>query len=409
VRSRGKPTDRKLRLLVLNQYYWPGFEATANLLHDLASDLAEEFDVTVLTGMLQIKGVRTGQSVVDGVTVVRVRSASYDRRRLLQRGINYLTYLFHALRVGWRLPRPDLIFCMTDPPMVADVALILARRFRVPLVVTSQDVFPEVAVELGRLDNPLLIGVLRKLVEFYLARADRVVAIGETMRARLAEKGAPPERIRVIANWVETSVLSPRPRDNEWARANNLAEGFVVMHSGNVGHAQNLDALVRAGSYMRDLDDLVIAVIGTGARHAELVSLAVRLDVEALRFLPYQDRAMLPMSLSSADLHVVGLAKGLSGYVVPSRLYGIMSVARPVLVAAERTSETAQLVEAVDCGVVVEPGRPELLAEQIRRAHAGELDLEGMGRRAREYVVAEADRKIAVGRYRRVFEEVLAG
>ena len=400
--------DRKPRLLILNQYYWPGFEATANLLHDLASDLAEDFEVTVLTGMLQIEGVRTGRSVVDGVTVVRVRSASYDRRLLLQRGINYLTYLFHALRVGWRLPRPDLIFCMTDPPMAADVGLILARRFRVPLVVTSQDVFPEVAVELGRLDSPVLIGVLRKLVEFYLARADRVVAIGETMKERLAEKGAPPERIRVIANWVETSVLVPQPRDNDWAREHGLADRFVVMHSGNVGHAQNLDAVVRAGSFMRDLDDLVIAIIGTGARHAELVALAERLSVDALRFLPYQDRWLLPMSLSAADLHVVGLARGLSGYVVPSRLYGIMSVARPVLVAAEQSSETAQLVEQIGCGIVVEPGRPELLAEQIRRAHAGELDLEEMGRRAREYVVAEADRRIAVDRYRKVFEEVLS-
>jgi colanic acid biosynthesis glycosyl transferase WcaI len=408
MRLRRKPSDQKPRLLILNQYYWPGVEATANLLHDLATDLAEDFEVTVLTGMLQFEGVHTGESIVDGVRVVRVRSASYDRRRLFQRGINYLTYLFHALRVGWRMPRPDLIFCMTDPPMAADIGVVLARRFRAPLVVTSQDVFPEVAVEVGRLDNPLLIGVLRKLVAFYLVRADRVVAIGETMRDRLAEKGAPPERIRVIANWVETSVLVPQPRDNEWARANDLADGFVVMHSGNVGHAQNLDALVRAGSFMRDLDDLVIAVIGSGARHADLVALAELLEVDALRFLPYQDRALLPMSLSSADLHVVGLAKGLSGYVVPSRLYGIMSVARPVLVAAEATSETAQLVEKVGCGIVVEPGRPELLAEQIRRAHAGELDLEGMGQRAREYVIAEADRKIAVDRYRRVFEEVLS-
>jgi colanic acid biosynthesis glycosyl transferase WcaI len=399
--------DQKPRLLILNQYYWPGYEATANLLHDLASDLVEDFDVTVLTGMLQVEGVRTGRSVVDGVNIVRVRSASYDRRRLFQRALNYLTYLVHAFRVGLQLPRPDLIFCMTDPPMVADVGLILARRFRVPLVVASQDVFPEAAVELGRLQNPFLIVVLRRLVGFYLARADRIIAIGDTMKARLETKGAPPERIRVIANWVETSVLLPQPRNNEWAREQGLVDRFVVMHSGNVGHAQNLDALVRAGSFIRDLDDLVIAVIGTGARHAELVALAHNLDIDAIRFLPYQDRRFLPMSLSSGDLHVVGLAKGLAGYVVPSRLYGIMSAGRPVLVAAERTSEIAKLVEEVGCGIVIEPGRPELLAGQIRRAHAGEWDLEEMGRRAREYVVSEADREIAVGRYRQVFEEVL--
>jgi glycosyltransferase involved in cell wall biosynthesis len=116
---------------------------------------------------------------------------------------------------------------------------------------------------------------------------------------------------------------------------------------------------------------------------------------------------MLSDSLSSADLHVVGLARGLAGYVVPSRLYGILAVGRPVLVAAEEESETAQLVSRIGCGVVVPPGRPELLAEAIRSAHAGEYPLAEMGRRGREYVVAESDRLVAVGRYEKLLMEVV--
>jgi colanic acid biosynthesis glycosyl transferase WcaI len=83
-----------------------------------------------------------------------------------------------------------------------------------------------------------------------------------------------------------------------------------------------------------------------------------------------------------------------------------MSVARPVIVAADETSETAQLVTRVGCGVVLPPGRPELLAREIRRAYDGELDLEEMGRRGREYVSAEADRSVAVRRYRELLLEL---
>src|SRR5205085_2313467 len=140
----------------------------------------------------------------------------------------------------------------------------------------------------------------------------------------------------------------------------------VVMHSGNIGHAQDLDSLVRAATFLRDLDDLSIVVIGGGARRHELVALAERLEVESVRFLPYQDRESLSESLSTADIHVVGLARGLSGYVVPSRLYGVLSVARPVIVAADPESETSQVVSAAQCGVIVPPGRPELLAQAIR-------------------------------------------
>ncbi len=115
---------------------------------------------------------------------------------------------------------------------------------------------------------------------------------------------------------------------------------------------------------------------------------------------------MLPQSLSSADVHVVGLASGLAGYVVPSRLYGILAVGRPVIVAADAESETAQVVERIGCGIVVPPGRPELLARAIRDAHDGVYDLAAMGARGREWVEREADRSVAVRRYRDLLLEL---
>jgi glycosyltransferase involved in cell wall biosynthesis len=140
-----------------------------------------------------------------------------------------------------------------------------------------------------------------------------------------------------------------------------------------------------------------------------MLALAERLEVEdTVRFLPYQKRARLPLSLSSADVHVVGLARGLAGYVVPSRLYGILSAGRPVIVAAEDSSETARLVHEIGCGVVIPPARPDLLARTIRDASAGGFDLEEMGRRGRAYVEEEADRVVAMERYRALVREMLA-
>jgi glycosyltransferase involved in cell wall biosynthesis len=173
-----------------------------------------------------------------------------------------------------------------------------------------------------------------------------------------------------------------------------------------VGHAQDLDSLVRAATFLRDLDDLVVFIIGMGARHTELVALTELLEVDQVHFLYYQPREVLPQSLSAADIHVVGLAPGLAGYVVPSRLYGILAVARPVIVAADPESETAQVVERVGCGIVVPPGRPELLARAIRDAHDGKYDLQAMGELGRAWVEREADRSVAVRRYRDLLFEL---
>jgi glycosyltransferase involved in cell wall biosynthesis len=281
---------------------------------------------------------------------------------------------------------------MTDPPIIGDLGVLVGRRVGAPVLVISQDVFPEIATELHRLRNPAVVGVLGTLVGAYLRRADRIVAIGETMRERLEAKGAPPDRLRVIPNWVDTRAITPQPRDNAWAEQHDLVSRFVVMHSGNVGHAQDLDSLVRAATFLRDRDDLQIVITGFGT----------------VRFLPYQKRARLPLSLSSADVHVVGLAKGLAGYVVPSRLYGILSAGRPVIVAAEDESETARLVREVGCGVVIPPARPDLLARTIREAVDGAFALDEMGRRGRAYVEDEADRVVAMERYRALVREMLA-
>ena len=404
----GAPQPERPRLLVLNQYYWPGVEATAQLLSQLCEALVDTYDVTVVTGQLRGHDELPTDEVRNGVRILRVRSTTYDRSELHLRAANYATYLVETVRTALAGERPDLVLCMTDPPVVGDIGLLVARRFGAPLLVISQDVFPEIAERVKRIDNPLVVGALRQLVALYLRRADRVVAIGETMKVRLEAKGVAPARVEVIPNWVDVQAVRPGPRDNAWAREQGLDDAFVVMHSGNVGHAQDLDTLVRAATFLRDLDHLRILVIGFGARHGELTRLAQRLEVtRTLRFLDYQPRDVLPLSLASGDLHYVGLARGLSGFVVPSRLYGILAAGRPVLVSAEADSETVRLVEEARCGLVVPPGRPELVAGVIRDVVEGRVSLAGMGERGRAWVEGEADRAVAFDRYRRVLADVL--
>jgi hypothetical protein len=246
--------------------------------------------------------------------------------------------------------------------------------------------------------------LLRSLVSLYLRRADRIVAIGDTMRQRLEEKGARRPRAR-DPELGRHARLEPQERANRWAASAALHEKFVVMHS-----ATSATRRISTRSCARDVPARSRRPRDPrhrhGARHAELVTLAEQLEVDHVHFLYYQSRRVLAQSLSSADVHVVGLAPGLAGYVVPSRLYGILAVARPVIVAADAESETAQVVQRIGCGIVVPPGRPELLARAIRDAHDGKYDLVEMGRRGREWVEREADRSVAVGRYRDLLGEL---
>ena len=380
------------RLLVLNQYYWPGPEATAQLLTELCEGLAGTYAVTVVAGTT--RGSGPGRQTRNGVEIVRVPSTSFSRSRLAPRAANYLTYVVLAALRGLTARRPDIVVCQTDPPFVGDAAYLVARRFGVPLVAVVQDLYPESAAETGKLSSPVALKGLRVAVDAYLHSADRVVAIGETMRRRLEARGVEPERISVIPGWVDTDAIHPVGVDRD--------SSFLVMHSGNVGHAQELDTLIGAA---RELTDVEFEIVGNGSRRNELERLAAGLP--NVSFLPYRPRNELSESLSSASLHFVGLARGLAGYVVPSRLYGVLATGRPVLLAADETSEAAELVREAGAGIVVPPGRPDAVAAAIRSARSGEYDLDEMGRRGRDYVVSRHGRDAGIAAYRDLLEEVL--
>jgi colanic acid biosynthesis glycosyl transferase WcaI len=394
------------RLLVLNQYYAPRVEATAHLLTELCEGLAADWDVTVVTGAAP--GERRGRTRRNGVTVVRVRGTALGKRDLLRRGLDYGSFAALSLSVGALQARPDVVLAMTDPPFVGAVARAVAGRFDVPFVLVAQDLFPETAVATGALPSPAAVSALRALVEPPFRTAARVVALGETMRRRLEEKGVAPERIRVIPNWTDTEAVRPGPQDNAWSREHGLAGRFVVMHAGNLGWAQDLETLVRASTLLGDAEELVVALVGSGSRADRLRAMAGSLGTSHVRFLGHQPRERMSEVLAAGTLHVVGLAQGLAGYVVPSRVYGILAAGRAVIAAADAESETAELVRRVRCGLVVPPGNPDALAGLLRAAVDGALALDDLGARGRAYAEEEADRRVAVERYRALLGEVLA-
>ena len=74
---------RRPRLLVLNQYYWPGVEATAQLLTELCEALADDLEVKVVTGVLHGHEDEPRRVRRTASRSSRVPSTSFERSKLL--------------------------------------------------------------------------------------------------------------------------------------------------------------------------------------------------------------------------------------------------------------------------------------------------------------------------------------
>jgi colanic acid biosynthesis glycosyl transferase WcaI len=326
-----------------------------------------------------------------------VWSTSFSRAGMAGRLLNYGTYLASALLGAITTERPDLVVALTDPPVIGAVGALAARRHRVPFVQIYMDIYPDVGIALRRGDNPLLVRAWRRLNRMVRSRAARVVAIGRDMAQKLEREGVDRHKIALIANWAEEPQVSPE-RAAHIRTDLGWADRFVVMHAGNVGLAQNLDVLICAAELLRDDQDILFAIVGDGAARSGLEERVQASGLSNVSFLPHVPKPKADELVAAADLHVISLAPGLWGCVVPSKLYGILAAGKPFVAAVEPGSEVALLVAETSCGIRVEPGDSEALAAAVRGAR-DHSDPE-MGRLGRQAFQSDYRRDRATGAYR---------
>ena len=405
-----------MHICFFNRSYWPDQAATGQLLTELAEDLVAGYGcaTTVVAGKALNAAAPTIAStwrpvvreVHNGVRILRANGTTYQPRKFAGRASNYLTYFGSSLAAGMAIKAPNVVVSLTDPPIVGLAAWWTARRTGARFVFLCEDIFPEVAALLEDFHNPLVNSMLDRVNRFLLREADAIVALGDRMRARLVdEKGADPARVHVIHNWADCDRIRPGAKDNPFARAMGFADRFVLMHSGNVGMSQNLDVLIAAADLLRAKDRLRIAIVGDGSRRAWLEAEAARRNLSNVVFLPYQPKETLHDSFAAADAFLISLKAGIEGYIVPSKLYGILAAGRPYVAAVDPSCEAAEIAVSQRCGLLANPGDAADLADKIAILYDAPASTGKMGENAREAAL-RFDRKVAVSQYYDLFAQL---
>ena len=327
------------RLFFLNRYFFPDHSATSQILSQLAFHLADSgHDVHVITSR-QLYDDPVARLPVEetsrGVKIHRLVGTRLGRSGLLGRSADYLSFYISAWRfliVG--ADQDDVLVTMTDPPLLSILGMHIARRRGVRVINWLQDIYPEVASELG---IPFIRGpvstILRAARDASLRAADANVVVGNLMAEKLKQLGVAPERIEVIPNWCNDESIVPigaasNPLRTQW----HLQDKFVVGYSGNLGRAHEFDTILAASEHFRNDPNIIFLFIGGGHRGDEL---ARRVKAQELthkfRFQPYQRDEDLKYSLSVPDVHWISLRPELEGLIVPSKVYGIAAAGRPII------------------------------------------------------------------------------
>ncbi len=272
---RGPGTDsvRSMHVAFFNRSFFPDTTATSQLLTDLCEDLVRDHGcrVSVVAGVPLLpssrhhgvtRGVLSRESH-NGIEIFRARGTRFAKTRVsgTRRQLPHLLSV-RLLRRPQRLDRPDIVVALTDPPIIGLAAYLSGKRFGAPLVMAFKDLFPEVTRPHRRLPqrHRRRGAAGREHVPGPAGRSATWRSARRCARRLIENKGAPPERTTIIADWADTTAVAPGPKRNPFSEAHGLADKFVVMHSGNLGLSQSLETLVEAAALLRDVPDLQVVL-----------------------------------------------------------------------------------------------------------------------------------------------------
>ncbi len=403
-----------MHIMFMAQCYAPEDVSAAVLIAELATDLVKRgHAVTFVTGAPNYPAGRVFEGYrnrpyqvewLDGVRVVRTWSYISPSKALWPRLFHYGSYSATAFYGGLFAGRPDVIVSYSPPLPLGLSAWLLSRLWHVPWVLELEDLYPDAAVAAGVLRNQSLIRFFSAMERFEYRAASRISVIAENFRQILLAKGVQGAKITVIPVWADPEFVRPLPKTNGFRHALGLSDELVVMYAGNLGLTSCLEDVLSAAGLVQDAPHIRFVIVGEGVRRAYLVAAAQRAGLSNVTFLPYQPREVFPQMLAAADVGLVTLNQGSANSSLPSKIFNVMASARPVLAVAPPASEIAHLVEAAHCGLVVPPGRPELLAAALRDLDAQPAQLEEMGRNGR----TQLEEHFSRGRCVELYESMLA-
>lgn len=365
------PTQDKIKLSIITQFYPPDFAATGQFIEELATNLSQQaMSVQVFTGQpgyaYQMNDAPQ-MEVVDQVSIQRSR-ITHSRRKLGRTISSILFCLRSALYLIDPKHRGDLVLFVSEPPYLQTLGYLANWLFHMPYACLVYDLYPDVAVELGVVsENHWLVRFWNAVNKRVWKRSESVIVPSETMKERIAARVPEvTDKITVIHNWADPTWIKPIfKQQNSFAQAHNLVDTFTVLYSGNMGRCHDMETILGAAWELRD-EPVQFLFIGAGPKREPCVKQVEKMGLTNCHFLPYQDKALLPQSLTACDLSLVSVDVGMEGLVAPSKFYSALSSGRPVAVICEKHSYLRQLVSEANCGAAFDNGDSKGLAGFIR-------------------------------------------
>jgi len=349
--------------------------------------------VSYLTGApLSGSGAAGGNAGQGGVRVIRAASTSALHKSFVQRVFAFLSFMVSSFFIGLGVKNVDVVWGTSPPIFQGLTAWLLAFLKRVPFLFEVRDLWPQFAIAVGVLKNPLLIKLSLWLERFLYRRAAVVMVNSPGYVHHVMERGA--RRVELVPNGADPEMFDPAADGSVFRSRHNLAGNFVVLYAGAHGMSNDLGVVLESARILAGtVPGVKLVLLGDGKEKPALQTQAAGMGLTNLLFLPPIPKMEMPAALAGADA-CLAILKPIEEYktTYPNKVFDYMAAGRPVVLAIDGVIRA--VVEQAGCGVFAKPGDPAALAEAVKTLAADPAKSRSMGLAGRKYLEENFSRTV---------------
>jgi glycosyltransferase involved in cell wall biosynthesis len=406
-----------MKILLINQSFVPPTEPGHTRHFEMAQYLRKcghemvivASDANYQTGLRTVerKGLYMDQ-MIDGIRVLRAYSTQTLHLSYFGRLISFFSFMFSSVWAALQVKDADLVMGTTPPIFQAVSAWIVALVRRKPFLLEVRDLWPEFAISMGVIRNPILITLAHGLEHFLYRRATHILVNSPAYKKYLVGKGVPEQKITFIPYGTDIDMFNPEVDGSSVRETLGLKDKFLVLYAGAMGQAHDLYTVLRAARRLSDDSQVQFVFFGAGKERANLEAEAGRLGLRNVLFAGVCPKKEMPIAIAAADV-CLAILQNLEMFrtTYPNKVFDYMASARPTVLVIDGV--VRELIEVSDGGVFVEPGNDEMLASTILELSNDAQRVKQMGENARAYLVKNLDRRAKLAETLQLLEKLING
>ena len=405
-----------MRILFITQWFQP--ESFFKGLPFAKELLKLGHEVEVLTGFPNYpegkiyKGYKIRflqRETIDGISVIRVPLYPSHDKSGWRRFLNYASFAFSAAIIGpWVVKKADVAYVYHPPATIGFPAVMIKLLRRIPFVYDIQDMWPDTLTATGMFNNKFGLWLVDRWCRFVYWAASKITVLSPGFKNTLIERGVPGNKIEVIYNWVDDTMVKPAPKNPALAAKFGLDGKFNIVFAGNMGKVQALEAVIAAANILKkEYPNIQFVFVGTGVEVENLKTKTNDAGLKNILFVPQQPLSEMGAILALADVLLVHLKDvPLFRITIPSKIQAYMAVGRPILVGVQ--GDAADLVINAKAGLPCLPENAESIADGVRKfLSMSRQELDTMGENGRTFYQRELALAVGTKQFAQVFESII--